>query len=435
MRLNRDWGRLGMSFSEWTEYTVQELVDLKMLDKPLDGNHGGIHPKTQDYVDKGVPFIMANDLKYGKIDYSNCKFITEKQARTLKKGFAKSGDVLLTHKATMGRTAMVDNSNEYIVLTPQVTYYRVLKGIFNKYLKYYFDSKPFQELLLNWAGSGSTRSYLGITGQRKLPVMLPPIQEQKVIADTLSCIDDKIDINNRINKTIEEMAQATFKSWFVDFEPFQEYEFEKSELGKIPKGWSIDAIYDFAKYINGTSFKKDEYATSRCGCPIIKITELKNGISSSTEYFSGTKDEKYYIKTGDILFSWSGNPETSIDIFIWDGGNAILNQHTFKIVITNNDYCFIYLLLKFFKPEFTRIASSKQTTGLGHVTIGDLKRLRFPCNDKVVGEFCTILNPVIEMYVKNLLENKKLRNIRESLLPKLMSGEIRVPMEGVEMNG
>ena len=188
--------------SEWRTYTVQELIDLGMLEIPMDGNHGGIHPKTSDYVEAGVPFIMANDLVQGQVDYKNCAFITEKQAGTLKKGFAKPGDVLLTHKATIGRTALVSDEYDTIILTPQVTYYRVKNGISNRYLKYYFDSLPFQRLFSNWAGSGSTRAYLGITAQRKLPIVLPPLDIQRKIADCCGAIDDKIIINNRINDNL-----------------------------------------------------------------------------------------------------------------------------------------------------------------------------------------------------------------------------------------
>ncbi len=188
--------------SEWKEYTVQELIDLDMLDEPLDGNHGSIHPKASDYVDEGVPFIMANNLINGVVDLDGCVFISEEQAKTLRKGFAKPGDVLLTHKATIGRTAIVPDRYETIILTPQVTYYRVKRGIDNRYLKYYFDSPDFQTTLNNWAGSGSTRAYLGITAQHKLPVILPPYSEQQKIADILEVLDRKIQLNTEINKNL-----------------------------------------------------------------------------------------------------------------------------------------------------------------------------------------------------------------------------------------
>lgn len=187
---------------KWKEYTVQELIDLAMLDEPLDGNHGSLHPKASDYVDEGMPFIMANNLINGVVDLDGCAFISEEQAKMLRKGFAKPGDVLLTHKATIGRTAIVPDRYETIILTPQVTYYRVKQGIDNRYLKYYFDSPDFQATLNNWAGSGSTRAYLGITAQHKLPVILPPYSEQQKIANILEVLDRKIQINTEINKNL-----------------------------------------------------------------------------------------------------------------------------------------------------------------------------------------------------------------------------------------
>ena len=186
----------------WKKYTVEQLIDLDMLEAPMDGNHGSIHPKASDYVLTGVPFIMVNDMSNGHVDLKNCAFISGKQAATLRKGFAKPGDVLLSHKATIGRTAIVPNDFDTIILTPQITYYRVKKGIDNRFLKYYFDSPNFQILFNTWAGSGSTRAYLGITAQRKLPIILPELDEQIKIADILSSIDKKIDKNNAINNNL-----------------------------------------------------------------------------------------------------------------------------------------------------------------------------------------------------------------------------------------
>lgn len=186
----------------WPVFTVAELIEQGMLEPPMDGNHGAIHPNTSDYVTEGVPFIMANDLVGGSIDYSSCAFITEKQAKTLRKGFAHPGDVLLTHKATIGRTAIVPSDYETVILTPQVTYYRVIKGISNKYLKYYFDSHSFQQTFQNWAGSGSTRAYLGITAQQKLPIVLPDLEVQEKIAAVCGTLDEKISLNKKINDNL-----------------------------------------------------------------------------------------------------------------------------------------------------------------------------------------------------------------------------------------
>ena len=170
----------------WTKYTVQDLIDKKYIDPPMDGNHGGLHPKASDYVATGIPFVMANNLSDGFVDLSQCAFITEKQAKTLRKGFARPDDVLLTHKATLGRTAIVPEGYEYIILTPQVTYYRVHKGLSNVYLRYYFESSYFQSTLEAFAGGGSTRAYIGITKQCGLPVYLPCESSMNILTYSLS---------------------------------------------------------------------------------------------------------------------------------------------------------------------------------------------------------------------------------------------------------
>lgn len=173
----------------WTKYTVQDLIDKKYIDPPMDGNHGELHPKASDYVATGIPFVMANNLSDGFVDLSQCAFITEKQAKTLRKGFARPDDVLLTHKATLGRTAIVPEGYEYIILTPQVTYYRVNKGLSNVYLRYYFESSYFQSTLEAFAGGGSTRAYIGITKQCGLPVYLPCESSMNILTYSLSQIE------------------------------------------------------------------------------------------------------------------------------------------------------------------------------------------------------------------------------------------------------
>ena len=229
---------------EWETYTVEELVNKKMLDKPLDGNHGGIHPKSTDYVDEGVPFIMANDLKDGSIDYNNCKYISEEQSKTLKKGFSKPGDVLLTHKATIGRTAIVDSIHDTVILTPQVTYYRVLNGINNYYLYFYFNSIYFQNILKNWSSSGSTRQYIGISSQLKLPIILPPLEIQNNIADILLSIENKINVSKKINNNFNTLFQKTLwgkKNIFITTRCF----FEKSVNFKISNTYILYSIIFF----------------------------------------------------------------------------------------------------------------------------------------------------------------------------------------------
>ncbi|SDB49882.1 type I restriction enzyme, S subunit [Butyrivibrio sp. INlla16] len=162
----------------------------------MDGNHGEIHPKASDYVSEGVPFLMANNLVDGTVDYENCAFISETQANSLRKGFSHPGDVLLTHKATIGRTAILPNNYPLAILTPQVTYYRTKKNLYNGYLRYYFESNKFQSILSAWSGAGSTRAYIGITKQMELPIDLPNVETMNKLRRFIEPIESMRTDNN-----------------------------------------------------------------------------------------------------------------------------------------------------------------------------------------------------------------------------------------------
>lgn len=167
--------------------TVRDLVDQGVLDKPQDGNHGEIHPTKADYVDDGVPFLMAADLTEGRASTRDCRFISRQQAMSLRIGFAKPGDVLLSHKGTIGRVAMLETDDDFVVLTPQVTYYRTLdqNRLFNHFLYYALRGPSFQAELNRIAGAGSTRAYIGITRQLDLRIAVPPVDVQRRIAAKL----------------------------------------------------------------------------------------------------------------------------------------------------------------------------------------------------------------------------------------------------------
>ena len=276
----------------------------------------------------------------------------------------------------------------------------------------------------------------------------PPISEQRAIAAVLGSLDDKIELNRRMNRTLEEMAAAIFKAWFVDFEPVKAKavgakrfptmpqpvfdalpaDFTDSPLGPIPKGWDIQAVYDLADFVNGGVFRSDHFATDRSGLPIIKIAELKNGITNQTKFSTQQFDEKYHVASGDLLFSWSGSPETSIDTFIWTGGDGWLNQHVFRVLPHPPfDRASFYRVLKYLNPTFIEIARNKQTTGLGHVTAQDLKRLCIAVPPpRTLEAFNALLDPMFVAGYQNQLQSTTLAAIRDTLLSKLLSGEIRV---------
>ena len=257
--------------------------------------------------------------------------------------------------------------------------------------------------------------------------------------------------NNKTNETLEQIAQALFKSWFVDFDPVNAKakgddvgiigqdlgiskeilklfpdEFEESELGLIPKGWELKPLYETAEYINGSAFKATDFSDNKDGLPIIKIVELKQGIIEGTQFTLNEVPSKYLIDSGDVLYSWSGSPETSLDVFKWHGGKGWLNQHIFKLNFdTVQQRNFTYFLLKQIKPLLISTAKQKQTTGLGHITIADMKRIKiiYP-SSSVLDKFSEKISPIYEKSSRLIEQNHALIQLRDTLLPKLLLGEI-----------
>ena len=178
---------------KWALVAFKELLSKEIILEIQDGNHGSAHPKSSDYVSSGVPFIMANNLVNGTVDIRNSKFIPKKQADKLRVGFSKQGDILLSHKGTIGRVAIVPEIKDYIMLTPQVTYYRIGRNdkLLNVFMKYFMESEIFQENILNLSKQ-STRNYIGISQQKNLFMVMPSIVEQRQIAEILSSVDEEI---------------------------------------------------------------------------------------------------------------------------------------------------------------------------------------------------------------------------------------------------
>lgn len=202
----------------WEQRKVGELIKDGIIDAPLDGNHGEKHPTASEYVDSGIPFLMASDVHGGIADIKSCKFITRESAERLDKGFAKNGDVLLTHKATIGESAILQGlETEYAVLTPQVTYYRIQdeKKLSREYLYAFFNSVKFQNDLKTKAAQ-STRPYIGISAQQNLDIVLPrKLTEQKKIGVYFSDLDHLITLHQRELEKLQNIKKAMLEKMFV----------------------------------------------------------------------------------------------------------------------------------------------------------------------------------------------------------------------------
>ena len=343
----------------------------------------------------------------------------------------------------MGRTALVGRLDvPFIMLTPQVTYYRVIdKGQLDpKYLKNYFDSPAFQQLFETWGQKGSTRSYLGITSQLDLPIVVLPPDVQKSIAHILGTLDDKIELNRHRNETLEGMARALFKSWFIDFDPVRAKiagrdtglpqdladlfpdRLVGSELGEIPEGWEVKALDEIAVFQNGLALQKHRPQTNEERLPVVKIAQLRSGKTDSGEWATYNIRPECIISDGDVVFSWSG----SLMVTVWCSGRAALNQHLFKVTSTRFPKWFFLNNVRSHLADFQTIAAGKATT-MGHIKRHHLIDAKCVVPTwQILSSIDNTFSSLLSKTISFSLESLTLVGLRDTLLPKLVSGELRV---------
>lgn len=409
-----------MNFEEWKEKRLGEVAKITKLS-------GFEFTKCFNYVDDGdIIAIRALNVKNGTLDLTDVKRITSSTSCGLTRSKLYKNDIVLTYTgAKFGEVAIIKYNNKFH-LAPNVAKATPLENICYPYYLYCFmRSDNFHTQLINYS-VGSSQPTIPMNIIRQLSVLLPPLSEQKTIAATLSCLDDKIELNNRMNRTLEEMAQAIFKSWFVDFEPFQGGEFVDSELGSIPKGWRVGRLTEIADYLNGLAMQKYPPESAAEALPVLKIKELHQGrTDSESDLCAPDIEEKYIIHDGDVVFSWSG----SLLVDLWCGGTCGLNQHLFKVTSSKYQKWFYYMWTLYHLREFQAVAKDKATT-MGHIKRENLTKSKVLIpSSQVLEDMNSAMSPIIEKIIANRLQSRKLEEIRDSLLPKLMNGEIRVPIE------
>ena len=446
--------------SEWPTCSLKEAsVQL------IDCDH-----KTPKAQETGFPYIGIPQMKEGNIDFdANPRLISQSDLVTwTKKAKPQTNDVILSRRCNSGETAHVSSRTEFALGQNLVILRSVGERVFPPYLRWVVRSPQWWAEVGKYLNPGAIFESLKCADIPKFKVPFPPIPEQKAIAHILGSLDDKIELNRRMNATLEGMAQALFKSWFVDFDPvidnaikagnpipdelaaraevrrqaladgtanreaakpFPAAFQETDSMGWIPEGWETQALYDIANFVNGAAYKGADFSGSPEALPVIKIAEIKAGIAAQTKFTQVNKGDKYRVEDGDILLSWSGNPDTSIDTFIWTDGPGYLNQHIFNVRLHDElERYFVYYQLKHLRSTFAEIARDKQTTGLGHFTAGDMKRLMvFKLKSPLLDHFNTAVSSIYLRSYANRLAIKTLTKLRDTLLPKLISGELRIP--------
>ena len=322
---------------------------------------------------------------------------------------------------------------------------RPLNGIDVRFLFYKMASQEF--VYVATQGSEGTRMPRAKWEfVSRMSCLIPPLPEQRAIAHVLGVLDDKIELNRQMNKTLEEMARALFKSWFVDFDPVRAkmdgcwypgkslpglpahlYNFfpetlVDSELGEIPEGWKVKALDDIAHYRNGLALQKFRPQENDGRLPVVKIAQLRIDRTGNKEWATENITPECIIDDGDVVFSWSG----SLMVKVWCGGKAALNQHLFKVTSIEYPKWFYLHCTKIHLPEFQRIAVDKTTT-MGHIKHQHLRDAKciVPNHDTLVA-VDNIFSTLLLQQISIKIQSRFLTTQRDTLLPKLMSGELRI---------
>lgn len=403
---------IGLIPEDWEVKRIDEIS------KVTDSLH-----QTPVYSDKGFPMVRVTDVKRGYLSLQDCLLVSDDIYKVFTKNYKpQKGDIVISRVGTYGVSSIVKTDEQFClgqntaIISPKIN---------NDYL-YYCLNSPSIKAQIDYLAVGSTHKTISLKSIKSIKIPVCSENEQKVIAATLSVLDDMIELNNQINKTLEEMAKAIFKSWFVDFEPFKDGEFEESELGLIPKGWRVVELGEITEEIR-------ERVKDR---KIPVFSAVKTGdLVLSEDYFTKqvfSRDISKYIVVKPFDFAY--NP-ARINI-----GSIGINEFSYTgcvspvyvVFRTDQKYKWFFKMLtrtERFKKEVNTRASGSVRQTLNFDEFSKIKVV-YPYAE-IVEEYNYIFEGLIMAKSKIEEEISILSEIRDTLLPKLMSGEIRVPVEEV----
>jgi type I restriction enzyme S subunit len=402
-----------------------------------------INPTRKVRKGSDVPFVDMAALPQHSRDIS-LDGVVNRVAKGAGAHF-QNGDSLLariTPCLENGKTAQVrcledgsiaEGSTEFVVLCGK-------DPADNDFIYYLCRDPVFREYAIGRMEGTSGRQRVSWQSIAAYEFSLPPADERRSAARVLSALDDRITLLRETNTTLEAIAQALFKSWFVNFDPvhakmqgrapegmeeatsalFPE-SFEESELGNVPKGWLVKSLDAVASFLNGLALQKFP-PTDDSDLPVIKIAQLRKGDTVGADFASRSIKPEYVVQNGDVLFSWSG----SLEVEIWCGGEGALNQHLFKVTSENFPKWFYFLWTRYHLEHFRQVAASKATT-MGHIQRAHLTgaKVLVP-TDGVLSAANSVLEPIMQRVIENSLQAYNLAALRDTLLPRLIAGQLEL---------
>ena len=420
---------------EWKEYKIGDIAKTNTSQYSLLENW-----ETIQYLDTGS--ITKNQISGIEKFLGN----TDLPSRARRK--VKHGDIVYSCvRPNLCHYGYIDNPPANLLVSTGFVVITVDPNLADARFIYYFLTQDNIVQSLHTIGEQAVSTYPSIKASdiEDLSISLPPLPIQHKIASILKSLDDKIELNKRINDNfylacleviliwlltslendnLEQQAQALFKSWFVDFEPFKDSEFEETEFGLIPRGWKVVSLSVIADYINGLAMQKYRPIEGEKGLPVLKIKELGQGSTDDNSELCSPSliGEKYIIDDGDIIFSWSG----TLMVKVWCGGKCGLNQHLFVVEPKDYPHWFAYQWTKHHLDNFIHIAKDKAVT-MGHIKRGELDKAKVVVPDGTsMAAIDSMMKPLHSQIISNKIESRRLASMRDTILPRLMSGELKV---------
>lgn len=402
--------------------------------------------KTAPTTEKGHALIATNCISNDDLypTYKNVRYVSEETFQNWFRAHPKPGDIILTNKGSQnGAICLVPEVVDFCIAQDMMALRADPERIDSLYLFAALRSVPIQQAIKNLNVDGVIPHFKK-TDFDKLFIPLPERSVQILIGQFHFSLVEKIELNRRMNETLEAMVRALFRDWFVDFGPtfakmagtapylsadlWALFPDRLDDFGK-PEGWEEKPLDEVADFLNGLALQKFPGENEIESLPVIKIAELRNGITAKSNRASFMVPSKYIVQDGDFLFSWSG----SLLAKFWTGGEGALNQHLFKVTSSSYPTWFFSEWVQHHIEEFQNIAASKATT-MGHIQRGHLKAAKAICPPHdVIEQLGELMAPMIARIIENELESRTLAETRDLLLPRLMSGEVAVAVPPVEI--
>ncbi|MER0170875.1 MAG: restriction endonuclease subunit S [Nitrosomonas sp.] len=401
----------------WPALEIGQLVNKG--DADIQTGPFGTQLKASDYVEHGVPVINVRNIGYSDLRPEKIEYIMESKSEQLGVHKLENNDIVFGRKGAVDRHLYVKNEQVGWIQGSDCIRLRFSSEEINpRFVSYLFLSSYHKQWMLNQCGNKATMASLNQDVVKRISIKLPSKTHQDIIVEVLQKYDDLIENNKRRIELLEESVRQLYKEWFVRLR-FPGHEHVKIIDG-VPEGWQKKPFSSVADFLNGFAFKPSHFEED--GLPIVKIPELKDGVSEKTPRNSGVDvPTSLHLEDGDLLFSWSG----TLAVNVWASGPALLNQHLFKVVSTAElSRSFLLVALREAMPQFMN-----ETTGatMKHIRRAALDKVQviFP-REHLLSEFEDFVTNCYEQVIYLYKQNISLTQARDILLPKLMSGEIAV---------